>query len=342
MLHRILALTLLLALPLVSAAAASFRVYVSNERAGTITVLDGTTHTALATWPVGKRPRGIHLSADGRTLYVAVSGSPRLGPGVDPERAKSLMADKAADGIAILDAATGTLQRKLDVGSDPEEFALSPDGRTLYVSNEDVAQASAWDIATGKKRFAAPVTEEPEGVAHHPMRPEIYVTCEEQGDVFILAATTGKSLARIRTGGRPRKVAFSRDATQAFVPIEGGAHVAIIDTRTRQLAGTIAIPGERVLPMDAAVSHFGDELYVSTGRGNTIAVVDLSRRTVLTHIPVGERVWGIALAPDGRTLFTANGASNNVSVVAVQSRRELQRIPVGDGPWGVVIGPALP
>src|SRR3712207_9575355 len=33
-----------------------------------------------ATIPVGKRPRGIHASPDGGTLYVALSGSPITGP----------------------------------------------------------------------------------------------------------------------------------------------------------------------------------------------------------------------------------------------------------------------
>jgi hypothetical protein len=32
-----------------------------------------------------------------------VSGSPRMGPGADPEPAKNLSADKSADGIADID-----------------------------------------------------------------------------------------------------------------------------------------------------------------------------------------------------------------------------------------------
>ena len=61
--------------------AAAERLYVSNERSGDITVIDPNAQRVLQTFPVGKRPRGIHLAPDGRTLYVAVSGSPRQGPG---------------------------------------------------------------------------------------------------------------------------------------------------------------------------------------------------------------------------------------------------------------------
>jgi YVTN family beta-propeller protein len=58
---------------------------------------------------------------------------------------------------------------------------------------------------------------------------------------------------------------------------------------------------------------------------------------LVTTVPVGNRVWGIALDPSGTKLYTANGASNDVSIVDVKSRKELRRIKVGDGPWGIAV-----
>src|SRR5689334_19681349 len=55
-------------------------VCVSNERSGSVTLIDGATGQAIATIPVGKRPRGIHPSPDGNHLYVALSGRPITGP----------------------------------------------------------------------------------------------------------------------------------------------------------------------------------------------------------------------------------------------------------------------
>src|SRR5271165_1240529 len=74
-----------------------YRIYVTNEGSGDLTVIDGGTHRVTATWPLGKRPRGVIGAPDKLRLYVALSGSPLAGPGVDE---KSLPpADKAADGI---------------------------------------------------------------------------------------------------------------------------------------------------------------------------------------------------------------------------------------------------
>src|SRR5437764_10923354 len=65
---------------LADAVKANYLVCVTNERGGDVTLIDGATHAVVATLPVGKRPRGIHPSPDGRTLYVALSGRPIEGP----------------------------------------------------------------------------------------------------------------------------------------------------------------------------------------------------------------------------------------------------------------------
>ena len=82
-------------------------------------------------------------------------------------------------------------------------------------------------------------------------------------------------------------------------------------------------------------------IYMSTGRGGTIAVAEQESdgEKLLKEIPVGARPWGIALSRDGRRLYTANGASNDVTVVDTSSLSVLKKIPVGKGPWGVVVDP---
>ena len=101
---------------------AKYLVFVSNERSGDITVIDGTSDSVVATFPVGKRPRGIHAALDGKRVFVTLSGSPRMAPGVDESRAP---ADKRADGLGVIDAIGGKLIDRWHVGSDPEQFAIA-------------------------------------------------------------------------------------------------------------------------------------------------------------------------------------------------------------------------
>src|SRR5256886_10529165 len=311
----------------------AYVVFVSNERSGDVTVIDGNNDEVVATLPVGKRPRGIHATADGKRVFVTLSGSPRMAPGLDENRAP---ADKRADGLGVIDPIARKLIDRWHVGSDPEQFAISKDGKFAFIANEDDASAAIVDLSSGQSRGKIKVSEEPEGMGVNPANGEVYVTCEEKGEVFAIDPDQQRVIAKIETGGRPGSVAFSPDGSRAYVACENGGYVAVIDARLHDLISKIQ-PPTGSLPMGTAVRPDGKELYVSTGRGNAIAIIDTEKNEVATTIPVANRVWGIALDPGGTKLYTANGASNDVSVVDVQSRKELRRIKAGDGPWGIAI-----
>ncbi len=74
------------------------RLFVTNERSGDLSVIDLASRRVVATVPLGKRPRGIRVSPDRTTLYVALSGSPIAPPGVDEKGLPP--PDRSADGIS--------------------------------------------------------------------------------------------------------------------------------------------------------------------------------------------------------------------------------------------------
>jgi YVTN family beta-propeller protein len=318
-----------------------------------LTVIDGGDLTALATIPVGKRPRGIHVSPDGKTVYVAVSGTPIGGPPQLDAHGNPIFekkagdddddsgADKAADGIAVVDVATGKVTGKLPAGSDPEEFGLSRDGRSIYISNEDVKTASVIDIKSAKVTHIIPVSQEPEGVTTTPDGKQFYVTCEAGGDVFVIDAQSEKVAGHFKVNGRPRSVAFLSNGTAAFVPSESTGELNIVDPRKYEVIQTITLPtGSR--PMHATVSADDRRLYLSNGRAGTISVIDTHGDQLLDSIKVGARPWGMGISPDGKYLFAANGPSNDVSVVDLAAGKEVKRVKAGASPWGIAIVAAAP
>ena len=85
------------------------------------------------------------------------------------------------------------------------------------------------------------------------------------------------------------------------------------------------------------ISPDGSLAFVSLGRAQSIAVIDVKgRKLVRTIDNVGGRPWGIAVGADGKTLFTANGPSGDVSIVDVASGTVTARIATGGRPWGAV------
>ena len=331
----------------VSLAAATYQVYATNEKSGDVTVIDGSTLTVTATIPVGKRPRGIHSSPDGRIVYVALSGTPIEGPpqidahgnpifekkkdGDDEENA-----DKSADGIGVVDIGAQKVIRKLNAGSDPEEFALSKDGRQIYISNEDTKTASVIGISSGKVQHIIPVGQEPEGVTTTPDGKQFYVTCEAGGDIYVIDARSYSAVSHFKVNGRPRSVAFLSAGGIGFIPSESAGELNIVDSVNAKVLRTITLPpGSR--PMRVKLSPDEKRLYVSNGRAGTISVFDSRSYDLLETIKVGTRPWGIGISPDGKFLFTANGPSNDISVVDLKTDKEVSRIKAGSSPWGIAI-----
>jgi YVTN family beta-propeller protein len=328
---------------------AAYEVYVSNEKSGDVTVIKGSDFSVAASIPVGKRPRGIHVSPDGKTVYVALSGTPVQAPPQIDSHGNPIFdkkkgddddddanADKAADGIGVLDVATKKLTGKLKAGSDPEEFALSKDGRHIYISNEDTKSATVISIAAAKVEHIIPVGQEPEGVTTTPDGKQFYVTCEAGGDIFVVETASYSAVAHFKVNGRPRTVAFLSTAAIGFIPSESAGELNVVDSVNAKVLKVITMPaGSR--PMSAKLSPDEKKLYVSNGRAGTISVFDTHSYELLDTIKAGPRPWGIAVSPDGKFLFSANGPSNDVSVIDLKTNKEVSRIKAGSSPWGIAI-----
>jgi len=327
-------------------ARAGYEVFVSNERAGNLTVIKGADFQVLTNIPVGKRPRGIRASPDGKTVYVALSGTPvEPPPQLDANGSPILKknsteddlaaTDKAADGIGLVDVAGRRFLRKIPAGSDPENFALNADGSRIYIANEDVGAATVLNATNGKAITFIPVSREPEGVGPSPDGKFFYVTCETAGDVYAIDTKSYKVFAHIVVHPRPRSVAFLPDGSRAFIPSESVGELNVIDTASQTLMKVITLPkGSR--PMTVLVSRDGKKIYASTGRAGTVVVLDAHTGELLNTIPVGKRPWGMTFSPDGKLLFTANGPSDDVSVVDLASEKEIARVKSPGSPWGVV------
>lgn len=331
------ALAALLAHPLVARAA---RAYVSNEDGHSVSVLDASSGKLIATVPVGKRPRGLKLSPDGSQLYVAVSGLPKCPPSVPDAECAKLKRDLTADGIAVVDTHRLRLVGLLKAGSDPEQFDLGRDGRRLYVANEDTASVTVVDIPMTKVITRIAVGRAPEGVRTSPDGAWIGVTSEEDNTISLIDSHLLELAHVIPVGMRPRDLAYSPDGRVAYATGELDASVYRFAVPSGQPVKKLIQLRPQDRPMGILLDAARQRLYVSTGRGGTIAVIGLEGRgaRLIREISVGARPWGIALTPNHRLLFTANGSSNDVSIVDTLALQVIKKVPVGSSPWGVVIG----
>ncbi len=291
------------------------RIFVTNERDDTLTVINGNTLDVETTIEIGERPRGIGLSPDGSELYVAVSEENK---------------------IRVVDPVSLKILRDFEAGSDPETFAVHPNGN-VYVSNEDEAKASAFNPKTGEMLVEIQVGLEPEGVAISPDGKRVIVTSESTNMLHVIKVPEHTIEHNILVGSRPRAATFTRTSDIAYATAEISGEVMKVDMNTGKVLLKAGTGHEKSKPKDVLLSKDESVIYVAGGRSNKVKVMDANTFEIIKMIPVGKRVWGLAMTKDKKKLFTTDGVSGTVSVIDTDKNDVIKTIKVGEFPWGVVV-----
>jgi len=308
------------ALATASPARAQGTAYVSSEKDNALTLIDVQTLAVKGTLPTCKRGRHLQLMPD-RKLMVACTDS------------------NAAD---VIDLASGKSVRRIPLGAEPEAFDISPDGKTVYVSNEDEAEVSFIDAASGSKLKAIKVGKEPEGVKISADGKTLYVTSEVASLVHVIDVASAKVVKNIPVGKRPRRIAITADGKELWVTSELDASVSIISTASHSVTARLAftvkgVRSEDITPVGIQMTRDGKRAFVALGRANHVAFIDVAGRKVTDLVLVGKRAWNVALDKAEARLWVVNGLSDDVTVVDVAGAKAIKSIPVGRVPYGVVV-----
>lgn len=323
--RALVAVTVALAVPALpgpASASPTNLAYVSSEKDDAITVIDLATLDVKGTIATCKRPRHMQmLPGSERRMVVVCSNSDR------------------AD---VIDLTLGKSVEQIPLAEDPELLDISPDGKTLYVSNEDDAQMSMVDVATRKVVRTVATGPEPEGVKVSPDGKLVYVASEVANIVHVVDAATGKITHNITVGNRPRRFEITADGKELWVTNELAGSVTIIDREANKVKDTItfAVKGFRatdITPVGITMTADGKTAWIGLGKANHVAAVDVASRKVRSLTLVGKRAWNVALTHDESRLFVVNGLSDDVTVLETANGKAVKSIPVGRVPHSVVI-----
>ncbi len=183
------------------------------------------------------------------------------------------------------------------------------------------------------------------GVKLSPDGKTAYVTSEVASLVHVVAladAKGGKVVKNISVGKRPRRFALTPDGSQLWVSNELGASVSIIDTKALTVIDTLqfTVKGARaadITPVGITMGRDGKRAFVSLGKANHVAFVDVASRKTTDLVLVGKRAWGLALDKAETTLYVVNGMSDDLSIVDVASAKATKTVKVGRVPHSVVV-----
>jgi YVTN family beta-propeller protein len=186
-------------------------VLVTNSCSSTMTVVDVKTARLTATIPIeGTYPRGIAISPNSKTAYVAVMGSERVAKIDLPSRRVSTLAHTA---------------------SGPRHILIAPDGRTLYVTNSRSGSVSKIDAATGRVLKTVRTGDEPRSMAISRDGLAVYVLNYRSSTVCKLRTSDLRQIARTPTGLHPTGIAYEQMTGSVWVAGSGGSIIVFDDSK---------------------------------------------------------------------------------------------------------------
>jgi DNA-binding beta-propeller fold protein YncE len=270
-----------------------------------------------APWPAQKttvrRGRAIAVAPGTRTLVVAHALRHTIG----------------------IHAHAGEEPRLVDVGGQPVEVAISPDGRLAAVTTGfwDGPGLSIVDRETAKVRGRTELGPAPGHLAFTPDGARLIVAGgEQEGTVYVLETKDFTVTARAGIGRVPRGVAPARNGMRAWIALNGENRVVNVDLATGVVRTATSTPE---LPDRVAVSPDGHRLLVTHGgRGSSyVSEIHMAAKQLRSRY-VGRLPSGVAWTSRGQRLVALGGAGE---VVLIGRRGRVAHHQVAGAPRGLAV-----
>ncbi|MGB7292767.1 MAG: InlB B-repeat-containing protein [Thermodesulfobacteriota bacterium] len=290
-------------------------VYVANNAADSLSVIDPITQTEVASVPgVGDGPNGIVVTPDGTRVYIT---------------------NFSDDTISVLNTENLNLLDTFASGDGPHFPAISSDGSRLYVPNRNANSVSIIETLNNTLVDSVTVGNFPFGVAIDPLGTDVYVSNTSSDNVSVIDSSTNSVIATIIVGDGPRQIAVSPDGTRAYVANWGSDTVSIIDTISNTVVDTVNVGNG---PYGVAFSPDGANVYITHDLDVFMSVIETATNTVVDTISLSSSL-GVAISDDGTNLYVTNDIDDTVTVIETLSNTIVQTIGVGDKPTGIAFRP---
>jgi YVTN family beta-propeller protein len=323
--------------------AADRKIFVANEGAGTVSVIDAETFKVTRSIAAGAGAHNVQVAPDGKRVWVTNNGTPKPAAAGMAHAGMSAaehgaMADEGE--VWAIDTETDQVVAKVVVGKHPAHVVVSADSRWAFVTNGGDNTLSVVDTRTLEVVGTIPTGAFPHGIRLSPDGKQAYVANLKGGTVSVIDTESRQEIAQIPVGKGPAQVGFTSDGRLAFVSLSQEGQVAVIDPVSRKLIRKVRVGN---VPIQLYATPDNRFLFVANqgsrkSPGNTVSMIDLSTFST-QRIHTGSGAHGVVVSHDGLHAYVTNLYANTVSVIDVQTRKSVATVAVGEEPNGISVGP---
>jgi YVTN family beta-propeller protein len=267
--------------------------------------------------------------------------------GLTAENQKGYSTNREDRTISTIDFSNNKTGEPISVDASPFMIAITPDGRTAFVTCPFENVIIPIDLATNTpeksiemisdkasdandmmkrfEKFAEIKSLSPFGIAITPDGQKVYVTNAYFNNVTVIDVHTKTPLTVIPVGELPVNVAITPDGHTAYVANMDSHEITPIDITTN-------IPGAPIPvgrgPVWTSITPDGKMAYVTNLDSGDVTPIDLITHQPLSPIKVGAKPTYVAITLDGRWAYIANYASDFLSLIDLADNKVKESIDV--------------
>ncbi|HOF38660.1 MAG TPA: hypothetical protein PLD73_01205 [Candidatus Hydrogenedentes bacterium] len=195
-----------------------------------------------------------------------------------------VVANKHDDTLSFINLASLEVMETIPTGPNPHEMAITPDQRIIYLSN-----------------YAPP-----------------------GNTISVIDLVQRKHIKQIPTGDYTRihGATMAPDGKHAYFTAGQTGFVVEVDTATHEV--TRGIPTHGTISHMVLVSPDGTRLYTANITSENVSVIDRASGELLTQIPCGPGVEGMAFTPDGKQLWALNQTGGSITIIDTATHAPLE------------------
>jgi len=307
------------------------KLYVTNSAGDDVTVIDVATNKPIKTIEVGPHPHGIATPAAQDVIYVTIEGNGRDKPGE----------------LVWIDPQTDKVTRRMDIGSEPNQLAVTPDGKFAYVPVVD-GHWEVIDLAKGKiiERIFAGSGSRPHNTLCSADGKHMYLApMGSPKKVLIADTSTHKVVAEIPLGNVVRPIALSPDEKRLYANVDGLVGIEVADLATNKMIQRVPAELTAEQKKVASRSHGigvrpdGKEVWTCDVENKQVQVFDLTgeKPKQIHTVPIGTQVYWLTFRPDGKVCYVSARGGKAVAAVDTATKEIIARIPVGKEPKRLLV-----
>jgi YVTN family beta-propeller protein len=210
--------------------------------------------------------------------------------------------NQQADSVTLIDLKTMQAYRNVPVVAAPHEAAVSPDGRSVVVTNYN-------------RKDVGP-----------------------QKVLSLIALPSGDTIKTIDLGEyrAPHDVRWVDD-TRVVVTVENSQALLLVNVKTDAIERVFKT--DAGVSHMLALSTDRSRLYCSNMRDGSVSAFDFKTGQKIKDIKTGKECEGVGVTPDGRWVWAGNRAEDTISIIDTKSLEVTKRIPSPGFPYRVQFTP---